>query len=106
MEGISFIGAAIVGVLGAGAIAFGMTSWLLKRFIGSFEKKLDNQQTALEQINNSLHAIELLLANEYIKMSVFEARLKIVKDDVMKTIELAFLAQRQGETKSHAAPQE
>lgn len=87
----------MVGVLGAGAIAFGMTSWLLKRFISSFEKKLDNQQGALEEISKSLHAIQLLLANEYIKLSVFEERCKTLKEDMMRIIELAFLAQRQGE---------
>ena len=90
MDSLPIITGIITSVLGAGAIAFGMTSWLLKRFIASFEQKQSLHEKKLDRIIEKLDDLRDKLHSDYLTKSEFEMRFVTLKEDLQREIELVF----------------
>jgi len=81
MDSLPIITGIITSVLGAGAIAFGVTTWLMKRLIVRQDGKLDQIIEKLDSLRDELY-------KKYVTKSEFNERFVTLKQDLQREIEL------------------
>jgi hypothetical protein len=82
----------VVGLIGVGLLAFGLTQWLFKRFLTSFEKEIGEVKDEVKANRAEINNMRLLLAREYATRGDVKEMFMEAKTDFLNVIRVVVKA--------------